>query len=95
VSRARAAARSLDLQSAEFIEGDIRRDLLPPADVYYMYSPLMDSTGVAARLAARAVPGRTLLFSQALDVRRLPWRPAGSAGSYWLRMYVAEERALG
>ena len=31
VSRARAAARSLDLQSAEFIEGDIRRDLLPPA----------------------------------------------------------------
>lgn len=87
VSCARAAARSLRLDNAHFIEGDIRDIPLPRADVYYMYIPLIHSTAVVGRLAALAAEQRILLFSQALDLKHLPWLRAGKAASYWLEMY--------
>ena len=43
VSHARAAAGALDVGNAQFIEGDMRAAPLPAADVYYMYSPLIES----------------------------------------------------
>jgi protein-L-isoaspartate O-methyltransferase len=87
VCHASAAARSLELDNARFIEGDIREAPLPRADVYYMYSPLTQPTAVVARLKELATERRTLLFSQALDLGQLPWLKATGAASYWLVKY--------
>lgn len=93
VTRARSAARSLRLDDAHFVQGDIRSAPLPPADVYYMYIPLTQSTGVVQRLEALAAERSIRLFSQALDLARLPWLRPGNAASYWLEMYRGPERS--
>jgi SAM-dependent methyltransferase len=89
VAYARSAAQALHLDNASFIEGDIRDVSLPPADVYYMYIPLIRSTDMVARLTPLAAERRILVFSQALDLKHLPWLRAGNAASYWLEMYEA------
>jgi hypothetical protein len=93
VSHARSAARSLLLDSAHFIEGDIREVPLPAADVYYMYIPVTHPTALVERLEARAAERSILLFSQALDLRRLPWLSPCNAASYWLEMYRGPHRS--
>jgi len=89
VSQARSAARSLRLDDAHFIEGDIRECPLPQADVYYMYSPMTHPTPVVARLEEFARERSLFLFSQALDLTELPWLRARNAASYWLEKYEA------
>jgi SAM-dependent methyltransferase len=89
VAHARAAAVALRLDEARFIEGDIRDVPLPPADVYYMYIPLVRSTGVAARLERIAAERGILVFSQALDLEQLAWLSRCDASSYWLEMYTS------
>lgn len=91
VSHARSAAQALHLDNAHFIEGDIRDVPLPRADVYYMYIPLIRSTAVVARLMELAAERRVRIFSQALDLKHLPWLRAGNAASYWLQMYEGPE----
>jgi SAM-dependent methyltransferase len=91
VSHARSAARSLQLDNAHFIEGDIREVPLPPADVYYMYIPLVHSTALVERLRTLAPERGILLFSQALDLTHLPWLRPCNAASYWLEMYRRPE----
>jgi SAM-dependent methyltransferase len=87
VLEARSAARSLNLDHACFLEGDIRDVQLPPTDVYYMYIPLIHSRAVVERLTASSRERRALLFAQPLDLTNLPgWRATGKA-SYWLEMY--------
>jgi hypothetical protein len=88
VFEARSAARSLDLEHAHFLEGDIRDTPLPAADVYYMYIPLMRSGALVERLP-RTKERATLVFSQALDLEHTPWLRASGASSYWLEMYEA------
>ena len=85
--QAQAAARSLNLDNAHFIAGDIRESPLPTADVYYMFIPLSRSADVASRIREFAGERRILLFSQTLDLKRLPWLRSAKAASYWLEMY--------
>jgi hypothetical protein len=91
VSHARSAAGALGLDHAQFVEGDIREVSLPAADVYYMYVPVTRSSAVVSRLRAVAAERRTLLFSQSLDLKELPWLRRGDAASYWLEMYTGAE----
>jgi SAM-dependent methyltransferase len=93
VSHARSAAAALHLENALFIEGDIRDAPLPPADVYYMYIPLVRPTALVTRLLEHAAERRILVFSQSLDLRQLPWLRAAHAASYWLEMYEGSESA--
>jgi len=92
VSHARSAARSLRLDNAHFIEGDIRSISLPPADVYYMYIPVIHPAEVVARLMPFTAERRILLFSQALNLQHLPWLRAAHESSYWLEMYEGPVR---
>ncbi len=88
VSHARAAARALDLGNAHFALADMREAALPPADVYYMYSPVVrGAAAIVARLEPVARERRIRVFSQALDLTELPWLRPGKAESYWLQMY--------
>ena len=91
VFRARSAACSLRLDEAHFIEGDLRDIPLPAADVYYMYVPLIRSTAIVERLREIAAERSIRLFSQALDLTRLPWLSPGHAASYWLQAYDGTE----
>jgi SAM-dependent methyltransferase len=93
VSHARAAARSLRLDGAHFIEGDIRDAPLPAADVYYMYIPLTHPAPVVERLRTFAANDPVLLFAQAMDLTHLPWLRRRRASSYWLEMYEAHDLA--
>jgi SAM-dependent methyltransferase len=87
VAEARAAAASLSLDNARFIEGDLQSTPLPPADVYYMFIPRLRSSEIVARLQPLARERKLLLFSQALDLRQLPWLKRSGRGSYWLELY--------
>jgi SAM-dependent methyltransferase len=87
VARARAAARSLALESAVFIEGDMRTVPLPAGDVYYLFIPAARSADVVARLAPVAAEQTIRLFAQRLDLERLPWLRAAEGASYWLETY--------
>jgi SAM-dependent methyltransferase len=91
VRHAHAAARSLRLDDAHFIEGDIRRAPLPSADVYYMYIPLAHPASVVGRLPTSAANERVLVFAQAMDLTHLPWLRRSRASSYWLEMYEAHD----
>jgi SAM-dependent methyltransferase len=90
VGRARTAARSLGIEHAEFLEGDIRDAPLPSADVYYLYIPVAQSDAVVARLAECAAARRIRVFSPALDLKGLPWLKRRDVASYWLAMYEGE-----
>ena len=87
VAHAQGAAHSLQLERAHFMHGDIRTATLPVADVYYMFIPFLRSAEVITRLEPIAAERKLLLFSQALDVQRLPWLRRLGAASYWLEMY--------
>ncbi len=87
VAGAQSAARSLELERAQFVQGDICQAALPPADVYYMFIPCLGSAAVAERLAPIAAQRKLLLFSQALDLTALPWLRATGERCYWLQMY--------
>jgi SAM-dependent methyltransferase len=94
VAQAQSVARSLHLEHAHFIEGDIRDTPLPPGDVYYMFIPLLRSADVVDRLAPLAAEGKILVFSQTLDLRRFPWLKATGQSCYWLEMYEANRNAV-
>ena len=87
IASARTAARSLGLERAQFLHGDIREAPLPAADAYYLFIPFLGSAAIAERLAPVAAQRKILLFSQALDLKALPWLRATGARSYWLEMY--------
>jgi SAM-dependent methyltransferase len=87
VAGAQAAARSLQLEHAQFLQGDIREAPLPPADAYYLFIPFLGSAAVVKRLARIAAQRKIVLFSQALDLAAIPWLRATGARSYWLEMY--------
>jgi SAM-dependent methyltransferase len=87
VASAQAAARSLQLERAHFVQADIREAPLPAADVYYLFIPFLGSAAVVKRLAPIAAERQIRLFSQALDLTTLPWLRATGARSYWLEMY--------
>jgi SAM-dependent methyltransferase len=91
VAHAQSAARLLGLENAHFIEGDTRACPLPRADVYYMYIPSLRSNALVSRLLPFTAERKTLLFSQPLDLTRLPWLRAGDAASNWLQMYEGPE----
>lgn len=92
VAGSRAAALALGLHNAHFIEGDIRVAALPAADAYYMFIPVLRSTEIARRLAARSGERRFALFAPALDLQELPWLTACNRASYWLQMYESQRR---
>ncbi len=89
VERARAAARALQLDNAEFIAADLREVSLPEADVYYMFMPgvALRSSEIIARLAPLSARRHIRLFAEKLDTTALPWLRPCNEGSYWLEMY--------
>lgn len=89
VEHARAAAARLQLDRAQFVVGDIRELPLPEADVYYMFMPFVGSAQVVARLQPVAARRPLQLFSQTLDLERLPWLRATGHVCYWLELYEA------
>jgi protein-L-isoaspartate O-methyltransferase len=91
MASAQSAARSLGLERAQFLHGDIRDVPLPPADAYYLFIPFLGSGAIAERLAPIAAQRKLLLFSQTLDLTELPWLRATGARSYWLEMYESVE----
>jgi SAM-dependent methyltransferase len=94
VSQARTAAEALGIGNAQFIEGDIRAAPLPAADVYYMYSPLIQPSTVVTHLGAIASERRIQVFSQALDLTRHSWLKSSGVASYWLEKYESTRAAF-
>jgi SAM-dependent methyltransferase len=94
VAHARTAAASLRLGHAHFDTGDIRTVPLPVADAYYMFIPSLRSDDIAARLEPLAAKKPLQLFSQALDLRRLPWLKSRERASYWLEAYESTPAAV-
>jgi protein-L-isoaspartate O-methyltransferase len=93
VAESRRAAAGLALPNAQFSEGDIRVAALPPADAYYMFTPVPRPTDIARRLASNADRQHFVLFAPALDLQALPWLAACNRASYWLEMYETRRRA--
>ena len=92
VAGAQAAAHSLSLTTPQFIAGDILSTPLPPADVFYMFIPWLRSAELVRRLKPLAAERKLLLFSQALDLRELPWLRRTDRASYWLELYESCSR---
>jgi len=86
---ATVAAASLGLEHVSFVAGDIRTSPVPPADVYYLYIPVLRSVDVVARLEPVARRRPIQVFASSLDLERLPWLRATGASSYWLEMYAS------
>ena len=89
VEHARASADTLCASNARFVQGDLREIELPSADVYFMFVPASGSTEWAARLEPIAARRPIRLFSQALDLRCLPWLRRAGAGSHWVESYTS------
>jgi SAM-dependent methyltransferase len=84
---ARAAAATLGVRGAHFLQGDIRCCDIPPGDVYYLFIPLHRSADVVARLAPVAAERKIRVFAPPLDQNRIPFLRPTEATSYWLTMY--------